>query len=129
MVYLKNKYFTRWTHKQGITDHILWEAIQEFKNGLFEANLGNHLFKKRIALPGKGKSGGVRTVLFYQKGKKLIFCFGFNKNQQDNLSDGEFKLLNKLSDIYQNISEEGVIKNLKYKEFFEISGMEEFDEK
>jgi hypothetical protein len=124
MYYLKNKYFTRWARKQGITDKILWEAINEFKNGLFEADLGNHLFKKRIALAGRGKSSGTRTILFYQKDRKLIFCFGFEKSQQDNLSRYEFNFLNELSDNYQILPEEEVIKMIKNNRFFEISRME-----
>ena len=124
MYYLKNKYFTRWARKLGITDKILWEAINEFENDLFEADLGNHLFKKRIALVGRGKSSGTRTILFYQKDKKLIFCFGFEKNQQDNLSHLQFNILNELSDNYQNLPEEEVIKMIKNNRFFEISRME-----
>ena len=124
MYYLKNKYFTRWARKQGITDKILWEAINEFKNGLFEADLGNHLFKKRIALAGRGKSSGTRTILFYQKDRKLIFCFGFEKSQQDNLGRYEFNFLNELSDNYQILPEEEVIKMIKNNRFFEISRME-----
>ena len=124
MYYLKNKYFTRWARKLGITDKILWEAINEFENGLFETDLGNHLFKKRIALAGRGKSSGTRTILFYQKDKKLIFCFGFEKNQQDNLSHLQFNILNELSDNYQNLPEEEVIKMIKNNRFFEISRME-----
>ena len=124
MFYLKNKHFTRWTKKQGISDAMLKEAIKEFESGLFEANLGNHLFKKRIASPGRGKSGGSRTILFYQKGKKLIFCFGFEKNQQSNLSNSEIILLNKLSDNYQNMAEEELIDDIKTKDF-EVLRMEE----
>ena len=72
MLYLKNKYFSRWARKQGISDSMLIEAIEEFERGLFEASLGNRLFKKRIALSGRGKSGGARALLFYQQGRKLI---------------------------------------------------------
>lgn len=124
MTYLKNKYFDRWARGQGITDAALCTVIREFEKGLYEANLGNHLFKKRIALAGKGKSGGARTILFYQKGKKLILCLGFNKNQQDNLSVQENKLLSKMSDIYQDLTDDAVIKNIKYNEFIAIAGME-----
>lgn len=124
MFYLKTKYFTRWAKKEGVADSALCGAIHEFESGLSEANLGNHLFKKRIALPGKGKSSGGRTILFYQKGKKLIFCFGFNKNQQDNLNDRQIKLLNDLSDSFQNMGDEVVIKNIKHNEFIRIVGME-----
>ena len=102
MVYLKTKYFARWAKNEGIADNSLCEAIREFESGLFEAGLGSHLFKKRIALAGKGKSGGVRTILFYQKDKKLIFCLGFNKNQKDNLSHLDLKFLHKLSNTFQN---------------------------
>lgn len=124
MFYLKTKYFTRWARKEGIADRSLCGAIREFESGLCEANLGNHLFKKRIALQGKGKSGGARTILFYQKGKELIFCFGFSKNQQENLSDVQLKVLNKLSNFFQNINDEVVMKNIKHNELIGISGME-----
>ena len=125
MYYLKNKYFTRWARKQGITDKALLDAIKEFENGLFEADLGNHLFKKRIALAGRGKSSGSRTILFYQKGKKLIFCFGFEKSQQSNLSGSEVNFLNKLSDSYQHLTEEVILKSTQHKKFFEISKTKE----
>ena len=100
------------------------KIVREFENGLFEASLGNHLFKKRIALAGKGKSGGGRTILFYQEGKKLIFCLGFNKNQQDNLDPLEIKLLNKMSDVYQHLTDDDIIKNIRYQELALIAGME-----
>src|SRR5271154_1668031 len=124
MHYLKNKFFARWARKNGISDKALIEAMTEFESGLFEANLGNHLYKKRIALAGRGKSSGTRTILFYQIGKKLIFCFGFRKNQQHDLSSLQIKALNKLSDSLQNLTEEVIIKNIKCKEFFEISKTE-----
>lgn len=120
MYYLKNKYFIRWAKKERITDHVLIEAIHEFENGLFEASLGNHLFKKRISLLGRGKSSGARTILFYQKGMKLIFCFGFSKNRQDNLTNLESKLINQMSQIYQDITEEAVAINIQQKKFVQI---------
>jgi len=124
MYYLKTKYFSRWAREEGVTDNSLREAIREFESGLFEGNLGNHLYKKRIALAGKGKSGGTRTILFYQIGKKLIFCFGFKKNQQHDLSSLQIKALNKLSNWLQSTTEEIIIKDIKCKEFFEISRTE-----
>ncbi|OGX08821.1 MAG: hypothetical protein A2Z88_09410 [Omnitrophica WOR_2 bacterium GWA2_47_8] len=96
MLYLKTRYFARWARKEGVPDSSLREAIREFKSGLFEANLGNHLFKKRIALPGRGKSGGARTILFYQQEEKLVFCFGFAKNVQEDLYESDKKVLDRL---------------------------------
>ena len=125
MYYLKNKYFYRWAKKQGITDKTLFAAIEEFEKGLFEVNLGNHLYKKRIALAGRGKSGGARTILFYQQGRKLIFCHGFEKNQQSNLSSSELNFLHKLSDGYQALSEELIHEGIQQKKFSRILKPEE----
>ncbi len=125
MYYLKNKYFHRWAKKQGITDKTLFDAIEEFENGLFEANLGNHLYKKRIALPGKGKSGGTRTILFYQQGRKLIFCHGFEKNQQSNLSSSELNFLHNLSNGYQALGENLILEGIQQKKFSKILKSEE----
>jgi putative transcriptional regulator len=41
----------------------LSNAVNEMANGLVDADLGGGVFKKRVALPGKGKRGGVRTLL------------------------------------------------------------------
>lgn len=129
MFYLKTKYFSRWARKEGVSDGQLRKAIKEFYHGQFEADLGDHLFKKRIPLHGKGKRGGARTVLFYQKAQKLIFCFGFAKNVKDNLDSSDLKILNKLSDAFQCLSEHEIVKNIKHKEFIEITKMEVSDEK
>jgi hypothetical protein len=40
--------------------------------GLSDANLGAGLFKKRIAMPGRGKRGSWRTLLGFQAGKKAF---------------------------------------------------------
>jgi hypothetical protein len=63
--------------------------------------------------------------LFYQTGKKLIFCYGFRKNQQPDLSSSEFKALHRLSDEYQSETEETILNNIKQKAFIEISKMGE----
>jgi len=126
MYYLKNKYFYRWAKKQRITDKTLIDAIEEFEKGLFEVNLGNHLYKKRIALAGRGKSGGARTILFYQQGRKLIFCHGFEKNQQSNLSSSELNFLHKLSNSYQVINEDLILEGIQQKKFFKILKSEEW---
>ena len=54
----KNKAFHCWTEEVGLTDKKLKDAVDEINNGLYEANLGGNIFKKRVALVGRGKSGG-----------------------------------------------------------------------
>ena len=97
MRYLKTKHFARWARKADVSDGLLKEAIREFEQGLYEADLGHHLFKKRIALHSRGKSGGGRTILFYQEEEKIVFCFGFAKNVKENLEETDKKALYRLS--------------------------------
>ena len=46
---LKYRTFHQWAKSEGLTDHSLAQSIKEIEQGLFEANLGNGLYKKRIA--------------------------------------------------------------------------------
>ena len=125
MLYLKTRYFARWARREGITDSALCEAIREFENGLFDADLGNHLFKKRIALPGRGKSGGARTILFYQREEKIIFCLGFAKNVKDNLDENEKKALDRLSRNLLEFSPADLDELIKSGELFVLRTEEE----
>jgi hypothetical protein len=59
--------------------------------GLVEANLGGHVVKKRVALDGRGKSAGVRTLLAFKLNDIAFFLYGFAKNQQSNITDKELK--------------------------------------
>jgi hypothetical protein len=69
----KTRYFGRWMRKSGLTDQKLCQAVQEMKAGLIDADLGGNLVKKRVALPGWGKSGGVRTLVATNKGNRWFF--------------------------------------------------------
>jgi hypothetical protein len=51
------RWFNRWARKQGLSTSSLCSAVREMASGLYEADLGGGLLKKRIARPGQGKSG------------------------------------------------------------------------
>ncbi len=53
--------------------------------------------KKRIALPGRGKRGGVRTLLATNRKDRYFFLFGFEKNKRASISDNELESLKKLA--------------------------------
>lgn len=55
----KTKVFSRWAGKHDLSDAALCAAVEEMKRGLFDTDLGNGLFKKRIARPGQGNSGDI----------------------------------------------------------------------
>src|SRR3989338_4597375 len=51
----------------------LINAIDEITRGLFDANLGGHIYKKRISIGSKGKRGGARTIIAYKAHNKSLF--------------------------------------------------------
>jgi hypothetical protein len=75
---------------------------QNIAQGLVDADLGRGVVKKRVAVGGRGKSGGVRTLVATNKGDRWFFVFGFAKNARANISDPELEALQSLaSDLLQ----------------------------
>ena len=93
----KTRWFDRWARKEGLASSALCEAVREMDAGLFEADLGGGLLKKRIARPGEGKRGGFRTLVATNKGNQWIFVFGFPKNERSNIDKDESEALKKLA--------------------------------
>jgi hypothetical protein len=89
----KSKWFSKWAEKEGLTDNALQEAILEMEGGLVDGELGGHVYKKRAAIQGQGKRGGLRTIVAFKMGDKSFFMFGFAKNQRENISAKELKAL------------------------------------
>lgn len=83
--------------KSGLTDRALCQAVDEMVAGLIDADLGGGVVKKRVGLPGRGKSGGARTIVATNKGNRWFFVFGFEKNERANISDGELEALQALA--------------------------------
>lgn len=79
--------------KSGLSDDALATAVDEMAHGLIDAELGGHLVKKRLPLPGQGKRGGARTIVATRFGGRWFFLFGFGKNERDNIDDQELKAL------------------------------------
>jgi len=93
----KTRMFARWADKEGVSDAALLVAMDEISRGLIDANLGGHVFKKRVGIGGRGKSGGVRTLLALRVGDRAFFVFGFAKNERSNVSDKELETLKRLA--------------------------------
>ncbi len=94
---LKTRNFARWARKTGLADSLLDKAVLELGRGLLEADLGGGILKKRIALPGRGKRGSIRTLLATNRNDRWFFVFGFEKNKRANISDNELESLKKLA--------------------------------
>lgn len=76
----KTKTFSRWA-KKLIADDLLCKAAREIEAGLYEADLGGGVCKKRIAMPGKGKSGSHRTLVATRHKSAIFFIAGREKNE------------------------------------------------
>jgi hypothetical protein len=81
------------------------KAVAEMDRGLIDANLGGGIVKKRVALPGSGKSGGARTLIATNKGNRWFFFFGFAKNVRANINNHELEALQKLADDLLSLSD------------------------
>lgn len=93
----KTRHFSRWLRKTDLTDAALCQAVKEMVEGLVDADLGGDVLKKRVALPGRGKRGGARTLVATRKASRWFFVFGFEKNEKSNISSPELEALQTLA--------------------------------
>lgn len=106
----KLKSFAKWAKSQKLKDEQLKKAMDEIDAELIEADLGNGLYKKRIARKGEGKRGGHRCLLAFKKGSKIIFLFGFSKNEKENINDEQLKFLKQLAKNYLALDDNSISK-------------------
>ena len=93
----KTRHFGRWMRKTALSDQALCAAVSEMEKGLIDADLGGGVVKKRVALPGRGKSGGTRTLVATNKGNRWFFVFGFQKNERANITDDDLEGLQEIA--------------------------------
>ncbi|WP_244481186.1 type II toxin-antitoxin system RelE/ParE family toxin [Rhizobium sp. Leaf371] len=99
---MKDVEFHNWAIEYGVSDAMLCTAAKEIEAGLVDARLGGFLLKKRVAAPGRGKSGSYRMLVGYRQADRLIFVHGFAKNETDNITKNEKAALRKLCEIYMS---------------------------
>ncbi len=93
----KTRSFARSMKKSELSDADLWSAVEEMDQGLIDADLGGDIFKKRVALPGRGKRGGVRTIVATKMAGRWFFLYGFKKNERSNIDKDELKALQEVA--------------------------------
>ena len=110
---LKRKDFARWQSGEKLSDAALCKAVQEMESGLIDADLGGSLYKKRVARPGSGKSGGYRTLLAARIGSRYVFLHGFPKSDKANITQEERKALQFAGKAFLELTREGLSKALE----------------
>ena len=125
----KTKAFVKSAKKERLTDVALKNAIKEIQQGLVDAYLGSNLIKKRIAIGGKGKSGGLRTILVYQDSIKNVFCvYVFSKNERENVTLKQLDQLRLLADFLLSRTAKQLEEALKAGEIQEVNKEDEHKE-
>ncbi len=76
----RSSVFDKRTKRLKISDNVLLKTAQEIDNGVYEADLGGGVYKKRIPLNNQGNSNGVRTIVFFKSGGHLFFFDGWAKS-------------------------------------------------
>ncbi|WLD59694.1 type II toxin-antitoxin system RelE/ParE family toxin [Salinispirillum sp. LH 10-3-1] len=110
---LKRKDFARWQTAEKLSDAALCKAAQEMESGLIDADLGGHLYKKRVARRGAGKSGGYRTLLSARVGHRYVFLHGFPKSDKANITRDEKNALQYAGKVFLELSAEELVKALQ----------------
>ena len=114
----KTKFFKKWQLKSSdLNDESLINAVSEMNNGLFDANLGGNLYKKRVARKGLGKRSSYRTIIVTKFTDTWIFVYGFSKNELDNITPDELNNLKNLAHDLLNIPQAELTKILE--QFYE----------
>ena len=119
MIY-KTKVFASLTKKEVLTDSDLIRVCQEMRDGLFDADLGGNVYKKRVALGSKGKSGGFRTIVGAIVGEKYFFLYVFAKSDRGNINAKEKLALKELAKEFLEFSQDELNQLLEAGELIKV---------
>lgn len=119
---LTTKSFNRWALGADLSDTALLTAVQEIEQGLIHGDLGGGVLKKRVGVPGRGKSGGARVVLATNMGDRWFFMFGFLKSQRANISSRELEALRELARDLLDLNEKKIDAQTKSGALEEVIG-------
>lgn len=116
----RTRTFSRWMTRAGLVDADLGRSVTEMETGLIDADLGGQVVKKRVALPGRGKRGGARTIVATNRGDRWYFIFGFGKNERANIDQHELRALQELASDLLGQDDTAITAALKANEIVEI---------
>lgn len=112
MSYYITRQASKWAKSEKCSDAQLINALQEMERGLTGNALGANLYKKRIAVPGAGKSGGWRVIVATKFRGHWFVIHGFAKNVQANIDAqqlADLKVLSKALLSYDDLTVERAV--------------------
>jgi hypothetical protein len=116
----KTRWFERFARKEKIRDAVLVDAVGRAEKGQLDADLGGGVIKQRIARPGQGKSGGYRTIIFFRRGERAVFTYGFAKSERANIDADEEKQFKEAARHVLGLTEKQIEELLKNGDFVEV---------
>ena len=116
----KNEWFYHFSRRERISDSTLKDAIARAERGLIDADLGGGVIKQRIARVGQGKSGGYRSIIFFRKGDRALFVYGFAKSDRANVHPNEVAEFKKIAKGFFALTDKQIESLLLEEEFTEI---------
>jgi hypothetical protein len=108
----KSKSFARFARKTRIKDRDLWETVRLVHAGAIDANLGGGVIKQRIARAGQGKSGGSRAVALFRFKGRIVFVYGFEKKDRENIDARELEAFKELANVILGYSDAEIRKRV-----------------
>jgi len=121
----KTRTFARWSRKAGLSDQTLCAAVDEISGGLVDADLGGNVYKKRVPMPGRGKSGGARVLVATRLGERWFFLYGFAKNERATIDDHELAVLQMTAEALLEMEHRSLGRAIQAGELTEICDEEE----
>ncbi len=116
----KTKWFSRFARQENIHDPVLLDAVARAEKGQVDADLGSGAIKQRIARTGQGKSGGYRIIIFFRRGERAVFAYGFAKSDRANINADEEKQFKEAARHVLRLTEKQIGELLKNGDFVEV---------
>ncbi len=99
------------------------EAVARAERGLIDAELGGEVINQRIARAGQGRSKGYRTIIFFRRGVRAFFMYGFAKSQRANITDEEKEQFKVAAKHVLALTEKQLAELLRRGDFAEIKSV------
>jgi hypothetical protein len=116
----KTRWFERFARKERISDLVLVKALARAEKGQVDADLGGGVIKQRIARQGQGKSGGYRTIIFFLRGARAVFAYGFAKSARANIDADEEKQFKEAARHVLRLTEKQIEELVKKGDFVKV---------
>ena len=115
----------RLVYRERLPEAVLCRTARDVVAGVLragEADLGDALFKKRIARPGGGKRGGFRVIAGHNRTRpeRVLFAYVFAKNVASTLTPQGYEAFARVTAAFLGATDQQVAALVKAGDMTEI---------